>query len=409
MGQPAARVTDMHVCPMVTPGTPPVPHVGGPIIPPCSVNVITCSMPQARVSDKCVCVGPLDVIVKGSTTVLVNNLPAARLGDTTMHGGTIVTGAPNVLIGDAGGGSIGGGSALVLAKAANAGGPAAPGAPAAPADPAKPGEKKESPWEFSLKQELELFTYGKKGGLLDEFKPDFWTKKYGSMKDKPSEPGTFADAYDKLVKDLRKAFEVEVKYKVAGSDNELWKSKNEKVRAGVYDWSAKVGGSVNGMGDIHVGAFFEGKAAALTMENKSGDHGDLLRHQESLEVGSVSGDLNVGFKKEDGFTGGMAEAGVEASAVKVSGKGTVNLSPKSIYDNTVGAIVRTVSPESKWGSLTDAWDHGVMFGVKGEAGIAAAAKVEGKIGKIDGVFGAEAGAKLGFGPMAGLKVLVGVY
>ncbi|MBM3619399.1 MAG: type VI secretion protein [Alphaproteobacteria bacterium] len=93
---PAARVTDMHVCPMVTVA---VPHVGGPIIPPCAITVITGMMPQARVSDMAVCVGPPDVIVKGSVTVLVMNLPAARIGDNTAHGGVIITGFPTVLIG----------------------------------------------------------------------------------------------------------------------------------------------------------------------------------------------------------------------------------------------------------------------------------------------------------------------
>ncbi len=96
MGMPAARVTDMHVCPMVT-GV--VPHVGGPILPPCMVTVITGKMPQARVTDMAVCVGPPDVIVKGSATVLVGNLPAARIGDMTAHGGNIVMGFPTVLIG----------------------------------------------------------------------------------------------------------------------------------------------------------------------------------------------------------------------------------------------------------------------------------------------------------------------
>lgn len=96
MGQPAARVTDMHVCPMVT-GI--VPHVGGPILPPCAITVITVGMPQARVGDMLVCVGPPDIIALGSFTVLVVGQPAARMGDLTAHGGTIVLGAPTVLIG----------------------------------------------------------------------------------------------------------------------------------------------------------------------------------------------------------------------------------------------------------------------------------------------------------------------
>jgi uncharacterized Zn-binding protein involved in type VI secretion len=96
MGQPAARVTDMHVCPMVT-GV--VPHVGGPILPPAAINVITSGLIQARVGDMAVCVGPPDVIALGSFTVLVKGQPAARMGDLTAHGGTIVLGAPTVLIG----------------------------------------------------------------------------------------------------------------------------------------------------------------------------------------------------------------------------------------------------------------------------------------------------------------------
>jgi uncharacterized Zn-binding protein involved in type VI secretion len=95
MGMPAARITDMHVCPMVTAI---VPHVGGPIILG-SPTVLTGAMPQARVTDMLICVGPPDMIVMASFTVFVDGLPAARLGDMTVHGGVIVTGFPTVLIG----------------------------------------------------------------------------------------------------------------------------------------------------------------------------------------------------------------------------------------------------------------------------------------------------------------------
>ena len=95
MGMPAARITDMHVCPMVT-GI--VPHVGGPIILGC-FTVLTGMLPQARVTDMAVCVGPPDMIAMGSFTVLVGGLPAARLGDLTVHGGTIILGCFTVLIG----------------------------------------------------------------------------------------------------------------------------------------------------------------------------------------------------------------------------------------------------------------------------------------------------------------------
>ena len=99
MGMPAARLGDFHMCPMITPGVPPIPHVGGPILPPCAITVLTGSMPQARVTDMCLCVGPPDVIAVGSFTVLVMNLPAARMLDMTAHGGTIMVGFPTVLIG----------------------------------------------------------------------------------------------------------------------------------------------------------------------------------------------------------------------------------------------------------------------------------------------------------------------
>ena len=96
---PAARLTDMHTCPMVTPGVPPIPHVGGPITGPGAPTVLIGMMPAAVIGDMCVCVGPPDTIAKGSATVMIGNKPAARLGDNTAHGGVIVVGCPTVMIG----------------------------------------------------------------------------------------------------------------------------------------------------------------------------------------------------------------------------------------------------------------------------------------------------------------------
>ena len=84
---------------MVTPGLPPIPHVGGPILSACATTVLVGSLPAARVTDMALCIGPPDLIVKGSTTVLINSLPAARVLDVTAHGGAIVLGLPTVLIG----------------------------------------------------------------------------------------------------------------------------------------------------------------------------------------------------------------------------------------------------------------------------------------------------------------------
>ena len=96
MGMPAARITDMHVCPLVTVL---VPHVGGPILPPGGVTVLIGKLPAARVTDMATCVGPPDVIALGSFTVLTCKMPQARIGDLTAHGGTIVLGCFTVLVG----------------------------------------------------------------------------------------------------------------------------------------------------------------------------------------------------------------------------------------------------------------------------------------------------------------------
>ena len=95
----AARLTDFHECPMQTPGTPPIPHVGGPIVGPGAPTVLIGGLPAARVGDMLVCVGPPDSIIKGSATVIIGGMPAARVGDMTAHGGRIVLGAFNVMIG----------------------------------------------------------------------------------------------------------------------------------------------------------------------------------------------------------------------------------------------------------------------------------------------------------------------
>lgn len=92
----AARVTDMHVCPMVT-GT--VPHVGGPVLPAGTLTVLIGGLPAATVGDMCLCTGPPDAIAKGSATVFIGGKPAARMSDTTAHGGSIVAGCPTVIIG----------------------------------------------------------------------------------------------------------------------------------------------------------------------------------------------------------------------------------------------------------------------------------------------------------------------
>ena len=94
---PAARMGDLHVCPL---SDGPKPHVGGPIALG-AATVLIGMQPAARIGDPCVCVGPPDTIAKGSPTVFIEGKMAARMGDLTVHGGTITVGFPTVMIGDA--------------------------------------------------------------------------------------------------------------------------------------------------------------------------------------------------------------------------------------------------------------------------------------------------------------------
>ncbi len=91
----AARQTDMHTCPLATPNS----HIGGPITGPCVSSVLIGGLPAAVIADMCVCTGPPDAIVKGSSSVIIGGRPAARQGDLTAHGGVIVGGLPTVQIG----------------------------------------------------------------------------------------------------------------------------------------------------------------------------------------------------------------------------------------------------------------------------------------------------------------------
>lgn len=96
---PASRIGDMHICPLVTPVVPPIPHVGGPIVAPGAPTVLIGKMVASVVGDMCTCVGPPDAVAMGSATVYIMGRMATRMGDTTVHGGKIVVGFPTVIIG----------------------------------------------------------------------------------------------------------------------------------------------------------------------------------------------------------------------------------------------------------------------------------------------------------------------
>lgn len=88
-GMPAARVADMHVCPMFN---GPQPHVGGPITLGSS-GVLIGGMPAARQGDMATCAGPPDMIVMGCPTVLIGEVSPASAGVAGAAGGAGAAGA----------------------------------------------------------------------------------------------------------------------------------------------------------------------------------------------------------------------------------------------------------------------------------------------------------------------------
>lgn len=98
-GGPIATVGSMHICPMLNPGVPPPPHVGGPVTGPGVPTVLAAGKPVAVVGDMCTCMGPPDTIVAGEATVLAAGKPVATTGSMTAHGGSIIDGEPTILVG----------------------------------------------------------------------------------------------------------------------------------------------------------------------------------------------------------------------------------------------------------------------------------------------------------------------
>jgi hypothetical protein len=99
---PQCRVGDLHVC------MPPMLPAPQPILPPCAVTVLVGNMPAARMLDMTIGIPmppapPIPVphpFIKGSSTVLIANMPALRiLIDPCACGGMAVLGCFTVFTG----------------------------------------------------------------------------------------------------------------------------------------------------------------------------------------------------------------------------------------------------------------------------------------------------------------------
>lgn len=437
MGQPAARVGDMHVCPMVNPG--PVPHVGGPVLPPGGVTVLIGSVPAARVGDMCTCVGPPDTIAQGSTSVMICGQAAARMGDMTVHGGSITVGMPTVLIGTAsgGGGGKSGGKGKKGSQGKKSGGNG--GTQTSNKSPTKSkgnspntggsesGQTRTSPSigkggnsvagdgnsvpsngiskgdGAPLNVSTENSDQIPNGSSSNAFKLGA-KKEYQTLK-------TFGDATENSG-DWEPEAKVAVGYdhKLAEGGHTLLGEDggDNYLKAGAYNADAKAGYSFDALKKQHaVTVGVEGKASVVELQAKGTTLNGALEGQVNAEALSIEGKFNP-LKAEmspDGFSA-VAEAGVEATLIKGSASGQINITPKTVYDNTLGLAVGLFS--EKYSKMPAYMDHGVVIGAKGEAGIGAAAEAHLGVKSENGVTGISMGAKVGAGPMAGLKLFFGV-
>lgn len=89
MPQPAARITDMHVCPMVT-----LVYLQSPCwratVTAGLPTVLIAGLPAATQGTQAVCTGPVDMVIVGSFKVFICGKPAARMGDMCAHGGQLL-------------------------------------------------------------------------------------------------------------------------------------------------------------------------------------------------------------------------------------------------------------------------------------------------------------------------------
>jgi hypothetical protein len=291
----------------------------------------------------------------GSPTVLIGGAPAARMGDQCAHGGAIILGCPTVLIGGAsgGGGSGGGGPG---------GGGAGGGRSGAPAACEAPDDEQKFSLSYTEALQRDLFgdtEFSRK--LAAEYQ---WLEESGE-------------------------------YLKFGSDE-------NNIRLGTYDAELKSEMSYDlDKGEFELTPIDAMAKVALAQAHAEGEAlKGLVGGEANAEFMSAEahGKLSANWQKGQG--GAEASVGASAVAAKVDGQASVRLTPKTMYDNTVGRLTNT--------SLSKGWDKGISLGAGGEAGVGAAAEAKAGITKDSGGVSMELGAKVGAGPMLGLAVNVGI-
>ncbi|MBF0233810.1 MAG: PAAR domain-containing protein [Desulfamplus sp.] len=412
---PAARKGDPVTHDMIVPSG----IIGPPISGPCPMQpVLIEGLPAAHVNCTAICTGAVSAgiihppppvpppIIKGSMTVLIHGMPAARwapsgdlaacgvfLGDPKLYA------ARTVFIGDMGGAVSP--QAAVFINAAKAGIPFC--AICSMADSIK-----EEAADM-LQKFKKFISDGRKNAQAAAEKASEKAKKAPELKDAEFKVESKEDYTDKTAKT---SAEIGFKLEQKTYDNQLlyYGNENANVKIGHAESSVGTGYSYDLEKKEHKFTAVEakGKVSVIEAGAKGKAAKGLLEGEVKGEALSIAGEAVFGATVSKDSAEVKAGVGAEANLIKGEAKGQVNITPKTIYDNTVGSAVSLFSPKSKFASAPKFLDHGVVIGAKGEAGIGAAAKAEAGAGVKKGVAYVEAEVKLGAGPMAGLKLFLGV-
>lgn len=152
----------------------------------------------------------------------------------------------------------------------------------------------------------------------------------------------------------------------------------------------------------------EGRASVLHGEAETYVANNALNLKGDVDVLSAAGSLRPVSVEWGDDVGVSGEVGASAVVAQASAEGALRLTPKTIYDNSLGAAVNFFSPGSRFAHLPSWTDYGLAGGLRGEVGFGAAASAEYQVGRFDGFTGITLGAKAGAGPMAGVRTFLGI-
>ena len=202
--------------------------------------------------------------------------------------------------------------------------------------------------------------------------------------------------WDDLVLSIKKTWlDVEGAVKTWGDkDNHL------SLLSGKADIESEAAFSL-GKGELEVtpvnasveGELVEGKLTQTAL------HG-AFKSSETLDVGKVDSNAKItaNISKDHAEVG--ASVGAEAMVIQGTAEGSIRITPKTIYDNTVGRWTGT--------EASKAWDVGVKLGATGEAGYGVSAKASAGAEINDHEAIVEAKLKIGLGPTLGGDLHFGV-